>query len=97
VIIEVPVVDPTGGFNADLNWRQRPSEKLDLHLVEYDIPPHEQLLKDYGDDWDLAVRDLFFELQLRIIAEPRPLQLPLQRDWYRRFCPGGLPSLGRRT
>ena len=97
IAIQVPIVGPDAGFNPALSWRQRPSEKLELHLVEYDIPPHRSLLVQHIEDDDRAVHDLLFELQLIIVAEPRPLKRPIQCDWYRRFCPGGLPSLGKRA
>lgn len=35
------------------------------------------------------------ELQLLLIAEPRPLKSPVSIEWTRRFFPGGLPSLGK--
>ena len=97
ISIRVPIVDSHAGFNPALDWRQRASEKLELHLVDYDIPPHRNISIEHSENWELAVHDLFFELQLKIVAEPRPLRAPIQRDWYRRFCPGGLPSLGKRT
>lgn len=97
IAFQVPVLASDAGFNRDLKWEQRPSEKLELFLVEYDLPPHREMVFRYIDDHALAVEDLLFEIQLRIIAEPRPLSRPIQRDWYRRFCPGGLPSLGKRA
>ena len=36
------------------------------------------------------------ELQLLLIAEPKPLGSPVSIEWTRRFFPGGLPSLGKR-
>ncbi len=36
------------------------------------------------------------ELQLLLIAEPKPIGSAISIDWTRRFFPGGLPSLGKR-
>jgi hypothetical protein len=86
--IQVPIVGADAGLNPDLPWKQLRSQKLELRLVEYDLhasPAIDQI-------WDLR-----FELQLRVVAEPRPPRHRVERDWYRRFCPGGLPSLGKRA
>lgn len=97
VRVDVPIVDSGGGFNPELGWTQRSSQKLGLHLVEYDIEPlRETLVSDEGREF-FTMPDIRFELQFRVTAEPRPIQRPIQRDWFRRFCPGGLPSSGKRA
>lgn len=99
--ISVPLIGDDDGFNPDLKWELKDG-KPRVHLRAYDlldVPlPHDP------EPWErelgvsaVTVPDVRYELQFLMVASPRPMEVPIDRDWFRRFFPGGLPSLGKRA
>jgi hypothetical protein len=77
----VKIFKNPGEPNTDLPWRFVQGQKLGL-VWKGNIG---------------QVESCFLEMQLLLVFQPPPLRQPDDlKDWFGRFFPGGLPSLGRR-
>jgi hypothetical protein len=92
----VDLVGDDGGFNPLLPWRLK-GGKPTIHQIADGLGSAQWTrLGEPGSTDGNPRPSSWCAIHLWLVAEPRPLVLPLSRDWCRRFFPGGLPSLGKR-
>ena len=112
VEISIDLLGDDDGFNPALDWKTKRSGKPRVHWQGRELLGAAWLRSDHAEEELMAAAALLssdalpfnllvgplsqIQLQLWLIAEPRPLRSPLSIEWSRRFFPGGLPSLGRR-
>jgi hypothetical protein len=88
--LAIELLGEDDGFNPHLEWRQVGTGAPYVFFQQDGLKDTRPPSDDYGR--------IEFVLQVLVVARPSPLKKgPIEREWLKRFFPGGLPSLGKRS
>lgn len=91
VDVTVRLFSPNGTYNPKLPWREGAGETALVHLQFMDLAP----VGPYN--MSNVPSSVLYEVQVLLVFQPPARKpSPIYRDWEKRFCPGGLPSLGKK-
>lgn len=79
----IPLISKDGSANLQIPWITTRNDKLAINTKS-------------EHSWSSS--PCRCSISLLIVFQPPPGKSPaVVKDWFRRFCPGGLPSLGKRS